>query len=371
MQVAELRVDLTGGNPLPTGGIRFGDPSSAPERIVLENGDAQQVDYFIGAEGTEITIDDRIIRIAAWQHREVEDNLDAERRHVRLLDEASHWQFGSDPDDPQHIRLEETGSEHATTIAVPLNTKELTFQVAADSQVVIGDSIAGLPDRTNIAFRLGEANRVDLQLADTWRFVQRGLTDGARFYRVSDGSKEIVTFADGDAWCNPLEPFDVTGDASVSPRDALFVIAELNRSGARSLTAPPKLDPGAYFFDVNQDHFLSPIDALLVIEHLNNLTGPDGEEGEGVFAPQGTEFADPLIGTVSSSDSLVLRDDVATPVKVAPKETSLPTYLTGLAPSEALQEVRLWGEGHTNWIDEDLEEILAQFAEEDGPWLDQ
>jgi hypothetical protein len=80
---------------------------------------------------------------------------------------------------------------------------------------------------------------------------------------------------------NPANPLDVNDDGYVAPSDALAIINDLNRNGARSLLLPGSvaaqsivpqpvelIRPTGYV-DVNGDHSISPIDALLVINALN------------------------------------------------------------------------------------------------------
>lgn len=66
---------------------------------------------------------------------------------------------------------------------------------------------------------------------------------------------------------NYWAPTDVNQDARISPIDALAVVNDLNRNGARSLD---NIDfaPTTYV-DVNNDGFASPVDALQVINSLN------------------------------------------------------------------------------------------------------
>ncbi|QDV25553.1 FG-GAP-like repeat-containing protein [Aureliella helgolandensis] len=66
---------------------------------------------------------------------------------------------------------------------------------------------------------------------------------------------------------NYRDPFDVNGDGSISPVDALLVINELNR-GASSGASAVGLS-AAYQVDTSGDGVLSPVDALNVINHLN------------------------------------------------------------------------------------------------------
>ncbi len=92
-----------------------------------------------------------------------------------------------------------------------------------------------------------------------------------------DDSVTITGTAVGGRSTNPLNRFDVNGDALVSPLDALIVINELNQAGAGSLgevgglarSAAP--DP-VHMVDVNSDGFASPIDALLIINELQRAS---------------------------------------------------------------------------------------------------
>jgi len=66
---------------------------------------------------------------------------------------------------------------------------------------------------------------------------------------------------------------DVNNDLRVTPLDALMVINELNRGGARGLAGETAIP--SKFIDVNGDNQLSPIDALQVINSLNRGSGED------------------------------------------------------------------------------------------------
>ncbi len=366
VQIAELRVDLTAGTPLPWGGISFSQSCCGPERIVLEHGSVQQIDYSMGSNGMEITIDERSIRVADAQHREVKDSLDAARRRVQVLDAANRWQVVNDPNAPQSIHLLETGAEYPTTIELPRDTEELTIEVAADGHVAIGNSIAGLPARIQIETRLGDVNRADPPLGDSWQFVHWGQNDGRVVHEISDGVTEIAVYADGSAWSNPIAPLDVNGNGYVSPQDVLLVITDLNRFGGRSLTTSPPGIGGANFVDVNEDHFVSPIDALLVIAQLNNAASA---EGEGDAMTRTTDTVKPFIKTTATTASHTLLEDTVASVTIAAESVSLPpTPLTGFRASEELREACLWSDGHIDWADKDLEEILAELVADDSPW---
>ena len=70
-------------------------------------------------------------------------------------------------------------------------------------------------------------------------------------------------------WQNPRDPLDVSGEGTIAPLDALLVINELNRAGARMLDPPQAGTEPPPYLDVNGDGMIAPIDALLVINALN------------------------------------------------------------------------------------------------------
>ena len=76
-------------------------------------------------------------------------------------------------------------------------------------------------------------------------------------------------------WQNPLTGLDVNDDSTISPSDALIIINELNRNGARPLRDSLDLQaPTISYVDANGDRTLSPLDALTVINALNQgVTG--------------------------------------------------------------------------------------------------
>ena len=84
-------------------------------------------------------------------------------------------------------------------------------------------------------------------------------------------------------WRNPVNPYDVNRDMSVSPIDALIGINELNRVGPHTLTGRDANSDLPYL-DVSGDNEISPIDVLQVFNLLN-----DGRGGE-VFVISQREF---------------------------------------------------------------------------------
>jgi hypothetical protein len=126
-----------------------------------------------------------------------------------------------------------------------------------------------------------------------------GIPDGT--YRLSftperlihrhEPSSNLVTVTDGVAspfiaafarvaspYLNPNNQFDVDGNGSVHPLDALRIINELSRNGARTLTASGSINQ---FFDTSDDGDISPLDALRVINELSRRGRSGASEGEG------------------------------------------------------------------------------------------
>jgi hypothetical protein len=70
-------------------------------------------------------------------------------------------------------------------------------------------------------------------------------------------------------WTNPVNQFDVNGDGTVTPLDALIVINHLARirQGVDHWERPRQ--PGEGYVDVNGDSRLTPIDALMIINRLS------------------------------------------------------------------------------------------------------
>jgi hypothetical protein len=77
---------------------------------------------------------------------------------------------------------------------------------------------------------------------------------------------------------------DVNEDAQVSPIDALLVINDLNRNGARVFD--PYATPVSGWIDVNGNGWVTPLDALLIINHINQYgTGPYAPAPVRTFQP--------------------------------------------------------------------------------------
>ena len=94
---------------------------------------------------------------------------------------------------------------------------------------------------------------------------------------------------------NTLISADVDSDSSVSARDALLVINDISRDGARVLTAN---DTQGHKIDVNNDGMISALDALTVINSLND-TAPEGESEVRFSQTERTDAAIADFGSLS------------------------------------------------------------------------
>ncbi len=89
VQVSQLRVDLSGGNPLPREGISFGDSCGAPQQFILENGSADwlTIPYrWVTSErfpltdiSSELSIGSIVKWRTAWKSEQLWDDI------------AAHW----------------------------------------------------------------------------------------------------------------------------------------------------------------------------------------------------------------------------------------------------------------------------------------
>jgi hypothetical protein len=94
---------------------------------------------------------------------------------------------------------------------------------------------------------------------------------------VSNGSSAPLAAAFervASPWRNPSDRFDVDGNGSVQPLDALRIINEISRNGARILTNASSI---TQFFDASDDGAVTALDALRVINELSRRGRAGGE----------------------------------------------------------------------------------------------
>jgi uncharacterized delta-60 repeat protein len=106
--------------------------------------------------------------------------------------------------------------------------------------------------------------------------VAMALTPSGDIVVVSKNDNSwIVARFTGDPthpWQNPTNPYDVNGDGTVAPLDALIVLNYLNANGPGALTGSPT--GTKTYYDVNGDGSIAPLDALEILNFLNANISP-------------------------------------------------------------------------------------------------
>jgi len=118
------------------------------------------------------------------------------------------------------------------------------------------------------------------ELGKQYRFVSAA-SDYVGHVEKLPERHDAVTYLDPLPWQNSIAPNDVDTNGFVTPLDALIVINDLNRNGARALPTPQSQP--TTLLDPSGDNFVTPLDALLVIDHLNSVTG-EGESSDSNFS---------------------------------------------------------------------------------------
>jgi len=171
----------------------------------------------------------------------------------------------------------------------------------------------------------GSVERVEFYRGDVWLGTDENGNDGwswtgstadwapgehAFFARARDNdgtwSEPATVSATVTSWQNLVSPYDVNADGTIEPMDALLLINEINRHGARNL--PPRFadDLQLPYFDVSGDARLDALDVLLVINFINlrssHQYSPAGS-GEGEQAASWVNGGRvPLVAAVSTFD---------------------------------------------------------------------
>jgi len=106
-------------------------------------------------------------------------------------------------------------------------------------------------------------------------------------------------------WTNPADAFDVDGNNRVEPLDALRVLNDLARGGARMLSDPSQI---SNFVDANNDGMVTPLDALVVLNEIarrNRQSEGEADSGTatGARARQGSQWAFDTIYAAWPSES--------------------------------------------------------------------
>ena len=229
---------------------------------------------------------------------------------------------GSPPDDSP------TQEMNATVVDVVRRAKEHLAEVTGlDASQIVGSTVESAHWRAETIETDTDDPRDDS--IPGFRVV---LDVGDRKYLYHADRSETVVLVDESfqfeppqvAWHNVAQPLDVNDDLLVTPRDALVLVNDLNRRGARRL-APDQVSRiihfrPSYLLDVNDDGYLSPRDALLIINRLNAQAAGDRDaEGEsadllGILRPGGVwETWQPAQKTHSLEDGEPASDAASAP----------------------------------------------------------
>ncbi|MFO0869760.1 MAG: dockerin type I domain-containing protein [Pirellulales bacterium] len=193
------------------------------------------------------------------------------------------------------------------------------------------------------------AGTYTLQVVPPATWAASGTVPAPQSLTVGEGEAAgMVDFAargGRSPWHNASRPWDVDGNGTVEPRDALLVVNDLNTFGARVLGSGDLTPP---YLDVNNDGQIGPIDALLIVNELNDASaageGPasptTGSPASGL--PQGEDPAAAIragsIGvtpTASPTRPLSIRDFLASSYRfaAAPQSVTTPSATSPVAGS--------------------------------------
>ncbi len=195
-------------------------------------------------------------------------------------------------------KLLEGSAVETMTLSVPAPEIAYAIVRAATDSAIRLDNLRVGPDSTVTTDATG-AYELPYLPAGTYR-VQAVPSEDWLVAAPLSGIQEVVVAADGKMvwdngtarpsdfasvpsptappWRNPIFALDVNDDQLLTPIDALLIINELNRNGARELPPPSGSQPPPYL-DANGDNNVSPNDALRVINELNRR-GSGGGGGE-------------------------------------------------------------------------------------------
>ncbi len=170
------------------------------------------------------------------------------------------------------------------------------LRYGADSQVTSGSDgifrFSGLPQ-----------GQYALELAAERLIYQPAMTDEL-VTLSADGNTVIAAAFERvrSPWNNPSDPFDVNGNSTLEPLDALLVLNELARNGSRVLR-----DPGTVttFVDTNDDGVVTPLDALWVLNEIARRSRSQQAAAEGSAADDPAPVATSTSPAVDAADAVL------------------------------------------------------------------
>lgn len=191
-----------------------------------------------------------------------------------------------------------------------------------------------------------------LVFGDTMNLPNAQIDFGSTMLTVTSAGSESSSAVVGGFLHNADNPFDVNGDSSVSPLDALLVINALESGASDS----------DLYLDVNADQGVSPMDALLVI---NELLIEQNAVSAGVDAGGVNTGADSDVGTnelAAALDTLFgeLGDDLSSGLSIEDLQADLSPELVN-----AIYEVLEADEDEQDALWSQLADDLAIFLNSD------
>jgi hypothetical protein len=255
------------------------------------------------------------------------------------------------------------GSAVASYVTITEDASWLRFEAPHDA--LMTTEVTTQPSDIQIELYTSDMMPVKLTRGATTQTTE---VDAEQLYVLYIGGNEpeisatiwLMNPAPAGAFHNAGAPVDVNDDQMVSPVDALIVINDLNRNGIRALLGDNQT---GNYVDVNGDGYATPLDALLVINHLNRegIGEAEGERGD-AMAPSAL--------LLPSTNRFGLQMDTTVSDSRPPEQTLESTlsnavdFVPGRSASEIRNQLEHWFEKEIDWTDEDLEDILAELADD-------
>jgi hypothetical protein len=170
--------------------------------------------------------------------------------------------------------ISERKGTSAVTLFRPIGHPKISLNIALDSS---DPNSISMPESVSMGSGIDSVSFVVTAIRDLAWKGNRRVQLLASSVGYAESARE-VTVIDAVAWTNPLLPYDVDADRTVSPLDVLVLINDLNRNGTHELPlVPDNSDPPPPYLDPDDDGTVSPLDALVVINYLNSRSGSGGE----------------------------------------------------------------------------------------------
>jgi len=180
------------------------------------------------------------------------------------------------------------------------------------------------------------------------------LTEILTLHPTWDADGLSLTALDKYPWHNYSSIHDVNADGHISPKDAIYVINQINQGESEALAWPRPNGKEVPYYDVNRDGISSPIDALTVINELNSMSQSDEGEGEYYLPNSFAQGGQVVTSAVIDSD---VDASVADSVDAAFLKIGMAEYNTS-ATVDSVEATEL--ERSLNEPSDELEELMDE-----------